>query len=414
MYFGSEARKDFLIDSNTIILNHGSLGCIPRVVFNKRIEILQEMEKYPDEFYDFRYKNLLSDSITTLCSMINCQPKNIVLTTNATQAIQSCFENIVFKRGDNLLISNHIYPSVQFLVEEHSKIKDFNIHIVELEQFSNQSDFLNHLKHLFTETTFRAVVMDHITSRSSLVLPVKNIVELCKQFKIISLIDGAHTPGQMEINLDNIDADYYVGNLHKWMFVPRSCSFIRIHDQYITAVKPSIISYKINNVDPVERFLNQGTIDFSQYLTIPTAIEFINKSGGLNKIMSYCNEMVCRGCEILTQTLETSTYVLDAFEKSNNMRLVLLPEIFITKYKTQEKIIEELKIYLSPLNDKRELSSKRIIVKIVNVPSNILFRSNKKFHFNSLDLYLRISASIYNTIDDYIEVAKKLKNLMNN
>ncbi|KAF7347351.1 PLP-dependent transferase [Mycena venus] len=338
--FGHAMLEYFPFDPAYINLNHGSYGSLPRPVMEACKVMDSEAESNPDRWNRFTYIPRLTNVRERIASLIGAKAEECVLVPNASHGISTVLRNIEWQKDDIIVAFNTTYGSV---VRTAHYIADTPPHPVVSEitlEFPATSakviaQFRNHLKHLLRKNGQKIVaIIDSISSMPAIVFPWKELVQICKEEGVLSLIDAAHSIGQ-ETNLDlnKADPDFWTSNCHKWLYAKRACAvlYVPLRNQHIIkSAFPTPFTYlspsdrKVSNF--VEQFDWTGTIDFVPCLSVATALEFRQWLGGEEKINAYCREVVVQGSKRLAQILGTTATVLDSTgEMTLNMTNVHLP-----------------------------------------------------------------------------------------
>ncbi|MNJ90764.1 Isopenicillin N epimerase [compost metagenome] len=273
-------KDQFLLREDITFLNFGSFGASPKPIFEAYQQFQRDLEYEPVQFIINRGPELLKESKNSLAEYLICNANDLVYVTNPTYAVNIVARSLDLKTGDEVLSTDIEYGACDrtwdFYCEEKGAkyIKQpITLPIVSREAFL--SDFWKG----FTERT-RLVFISQITSATGLILPVKEICEEAKRRNVPVFIDGAHVPGHIALDLTELDPDYYTGACHKWMMTPKGSSFLYVKPEYQEQLNPLIVSwgYKADFPGPSQfqdyhQFI--GTRDFSAYLTIPAAIDFM-------------------------------------------------------------------------------------------------------------------------------------------
>lgn len=272
-------KHEFLLDPNVVFLNHGSFGATPRPVF-ERYQILQrELESEPVEFLGRNASSLLSIARSSLAVYLGTERDNLVYVTNVTEALNIVAHSLKLGEGDEVLTSNMEYGAVdrtwRFLAQKQG-FKYINQPVTVPVQ--NQDQVINDIWQGVTEQT-RILYLSHISSSTAMIFPVKEICRKAKELGIITIIDGAHAPGQINLNLDDIGADFYGGNCHKWLCAPKGAGFLYAAPGFQQLVQPLIVSWGWQSETPgPSQFIDYlewtGTRDISAFLAVPDAIRY--------------------------------------------------------------------------------------------------------------------------------------------
>ena len=275
-------KQHFLLDPSVTFLNHGSFGATPKPVFKEYQRWQHELEKQPVEFMARRITNLMAESRAVLGEYIGTHADNLVYTQNVTISLNIVARSLELGPTDEVLTTDHEYGAMDRTWRFLSKERGFryvNQHI-ELPLASNEK-IVENLWRGVTKNT-RVIFISHITSPTAIIFPVKEIIRRAREAGIITIVDGAHVAGQIPLHLDSLGADFYGGNLHKWLCAPKGAGFLYARPEVQDLVKPLIISWGYEAEMPgPSRFVDQhewlGTRDMAAFLSVPAAIEFQEK-----------------------------------------------------------------------------------------------------------------------------------------
>ena len=273
-------HSQFLLDPSVIFLNHGSFGATPRPVFEAYQRWQRELENQPVEFLGRRAPDLLQNSRAFLASYLKTDCNNLAYIPNATMGINIVAHSLHLEAGDEVLATNHEYGAVDKTWTFLSKKNGFKyINQPVHTPVSSSETLVDDVWAGVTHHT-RVICISHITSPTALIFPVQEICRKARQAGILTVIDGAHAPGQISLELDNVGADLYTGNLHKWLCAPKGSAFLYARPDVQHLVEPLPISWGWQSDNPgpcqfVDYIERTGTRDLSAYLAVPDAIEFL-------------------------------------------------------------------------------------------------------------------------------------------
>ncbi len=278
-YNFNKIRNLFLIDRNVTFLNHGSFGSCPKPIFKEYIEYQNLLESQPVSFLVENIdKNILRAQIS-LSKYVKCNPDDIVFFSNPTMAINEVMRTINLNKGDEILSSTHEYGALDkawnFICDKKGAkyVKAKIPHPI-----GSQKEFIDSFLSSLTSKT-KAIFISQITSSTGLIFPVKDIINAARKKNILTIIDGAHTPGHINLDLKSLNPDFFTGTCHKWLLCPKGTSFLYVKKEIQNLIEPLIVSWGYNNPEynrtPFQNsHLWQGTQDISRYLTIESAIKF--------------------------------------------------------------------------------------------------------------------------------------------
>ncbi len=272
-------RKHFLLDPSVTFLNHGSYGATPRPVFREYQRWQRELESQPVEFLGRRITKLLADSRAALAKYLGAQADDLVYTQNVTISLNIVARSLELGPGDEVLSTDHEYGAMDRMWRFLSKERGFRYinHPIAL-PLATEEKFVEDVWSAVNPRT-RVIFISHITSSTAIIFPVEEIVRRAREAGILTIIDGAHAPGQLPLNLDSLGADFYGGNLHKWLCAPKGAGFLHARPEAQRLLEPLVVSWGYESEKPgASTFIDHhewwGTRDMAAFLSVPAAIEF--------------------------------------------------------------------------------------------------------------------------------------------
>lgn len=265
-------RDEFLLDPDVVFLNHGSFGACPRDVFARYQEWQLELERQPVEFLGRRIEGLLAEARAALAAYVNADPDDLVFVQNATTGANLAAWGVALQPGDEVLATSLEYGALDLAWEHicaHAPATYIRMPVtVPLE---------NAVEEIWSGVTDRTRVLfiSHITSETAVELPVAELCSRARERGITTVVDGAHVPAHIPLDLRALDVDYYTGNCHKWLCAPKGAAFLYVRRELQPAIAPLVVSWGFKD-DPtfLSRHEEQGTRDPAAYLTVPYAIEW--------------------------------------------------------------------------------------------------------------------------------------------
>jgi len=290
-----ELKSLFMLDSDITYLNHGSFGACPKEIFNSLVEWQKLLEKDPVKYLAFDIAKNLENSREALSLYVKCHKDDVAFFPNPSTALNTVLKSLDLQKGDEILTTNHEYGAMdrawRFLCKKTGSVYiNQNISL----PLESKEQFLYDFKKGITSKT-KVIFLSHITSPTALVFPVKEICEIARERNIITIIDGAHAPAQLDIDILDIDPDFYCGACHKWMCSPKGVAFLYVKKEFQRQIEPLVISWGYESENPSHsQFLDyiqwQGTYDISAYLTITDTINFLQKYNW-NSITQECHKL---------------------------------------------------------------------------------------------------------------------------
>ena len=285
----------YLLDPDITFLNHGSFGACPKPVFDAYQNWQRKLENQPVQFMAIDVYEHLALARNKLGAFIGCDGDDLFFIPNATTAVNTIIRSLDLGPGDEVLSTNHEYGSLIRAWEWVAKEKGF--HFIQHEfplPLKTHEDFIEDFWESVTANT-RIIFLSHITSSTGLIFPAEEICSRARKDGILTIIDGAHVPGQLALDITAMDPDVYTGACHKWLSAPKGSTFLYVKNDLQSLIKPLIISWGDAGDDPgPSQFLKdnqyQGTRDPSAFLAVPAAIDF-QKEHNWNTVKKSCREL---------------------------------------------------------------------------------------------------------------------------
>jgi isopenicillin-N epimerase len=293
-------RDEFLLDPDVTFLNHGSFGACPRAVFERYQQWQLELEREPVLFLARRLEGLLAEARAALGSYVGAEPDDLVFVPNATSGVNIAAWPLGLQAGDEVLTTNLEYGGLD-LAWEHV-CGDFGARYVRTPvplPIGDEQEVVETIWAGVSERT-RVLYLSHHTSATALTLPVAELCRRARERGIVTVIDGAHVPGHLPIDLRELDPDFYAGNCHKWLCAPKGAGFLYVRRELQRDVHPLVFSWGYEGDDPTFRVRHekQGTRDPSAYLTVPHAIEW-QREHRWEEVRARCHELARRAADEL-------------------------------------------------------------------------------------------------------------------
>lgn len=278
----TDLKNLFLLDPEYRHLNHGSFGACPKPIFEDYQKWQLKLERQPVDFFVNKGNIQLQKSKEALAQYINCDADNLVYTTNPTYAINIIAKSLDLQPGNEILATNQEYGALDrtwnyYCEKAGAKYVQQEIRL----PIQSQEQMIEDFWKGYSENT-KAIFISQITSMTALIFPVAEICKKAKELGLLTIVDGAHVPGHIPLDLQTLQADIYTGACHKWMMTPKGCSFLYARPEVQNDFDPVIISWGYDaDVPGKSKFLDyhqqQGTRDYSAFLTVPAAIDFMEK-----------------------------------------------------------------------------------------------------------------------------------------
>lgn len=272
-------RSEWLLDPEVTFLNHGSFGATPRIVLAEQARWRERMERHPTGFMTFELPAALRQAATRLAAFVGAAVESLVFVENATAACNAVLGSLALSEGDEILLTEHGYPAVRNAAR-HIAART-GARLVEAAfrcPVDAPSAIIEAVAQRLGPRT-RLVILDHVTSPTAAILPVRELTALCRAAGAQVLIDGAHAPGMLALDVPAIGADWYVGNCHKWLMAPKGAAFLWASPSAGVDLHPPVISHGYGQ-GLVAEFDWVGTRDPTAWLAVPAAIDLHAALGG--------------------------------------------------------------------------------------------------------------------------------------
>ncbi len=349
-------KSVFLLDNNITFLNHGSFGACPKPIFEEFQRLQLELEQEPVHFIQKKLPIYLKEAKKPLAKFIGCNEEDFFFTPNPTFAVNTIMRSLNLQKGDEILTTNHEYGAMDrtwnfYCKKSGAKYirQEISLPIISKEQI------LEEFWKGYNSNT-KVIFLNQISSSTALIFPVKEICDKAQQLGLITIVDGAHVPGHIDLNISELNPDFYTGTLHKWMLAPKGSSFLYIKKEFQADIDPLVVSWGYESLAPSEsQFLDyheyQGTNDHSAYLCTPKVIQFLEQNNWKEKSKA-CRKIVLDNYQRFCDLVGTKPICPISEEFLGQMasipirteKPIELKELLYSKYKIQIPIMS--------LNDK--------------------------------------------------------------
>ncbi|HML14467.1 MAG TPA: aminotransferase class V-fold PLP-dependent enzyme [Xanthobacteraceae bacterium] len=272
-------RDDWLLDPDVAFLNHGSFGATPRPVLAEQDRWRILMERHPTHFMSEELPPALRAAAARLAAFVGARADDLVFVENATAGCNAVLRSLRFAPGDEILVTDHGYPAVRKAAEY--VVARAGACVVEAAvpfPLEDAAQVVSAVAARLGPRT-RLAIFDHVTSPTAIIFPVRELTALCRAAGVPVLVDGAHAPGMLSLDVPAIGADWYTGNCHKWLMAPKGSAFLWVAPDRQADTHPLVISHGFGDGFTAE-FDWVGTRDPSAWLAVPAAIDFHERLGG--------------------------------------------------------------------------------------------------------------------------------------
>lgn len=374
------------LEPEVTFLNHGAFGACPKPVLEIQQQFRQRLEQQPLRFLAQDLEGLLDAARATLAEFVEADPLDLAFVPNATTGVNTVLRSLHFTPADQLLTTNHEYNACRNALDFVAARSGAQVVVADIPLPLQSPDQVIEAVIAKISPKTRLALLDHVTSQTGLVMPIQRLISELKQRGIDTLIDGAHAPGTVPLNLSAIGATYYTGNCHKWLCAPKGAAFLYVQRDRQAQIRPLTISHGANS-PRTERsrfrleFDWPGTYDPSAYLSVPTAIQFMGTllPGGWPELMAQNRIKALAARKILCEALKVPPPCPD--EMIAALAVVPLPDGSYQGLQTAllEQYGIEVPIVPWPMGQKR---------------------------------WVRVAAQIYNTLPQYEYLAQALVDLL--
>lgn len=284
-------RDEFVLDPSVVFLNHGSFGACPRPVLEHYQQWQRELERQPVEFIARRLAGLLDEARARLADEVHADPASLAFVANATTGVNVAARALDLQPGDEVLTTDVEYGACNLAWERACADRGARYVRAEIAlPLERPEEVVDALFSARTERT-RVVFVSHVTSETALRLPVEAIVARARGEGLVSVVDGAHGPGHVPLDVAALGADFYAGNCHKWLCSPKGSGFLAVSERFREAVDGAIVSWGYDDGGSFPaRLEKQGTRDPSAFLTVPAAIDWL-AANDWDSVRARCREL---------------------------------------------------------------------------------------------------------------------------
>ncbi len=277
--FGTDLRPLFCLEEASLHLNHGSYGATPRLVLEAQRDWRDRMEAEPSRFMEFEFRPALRAAAARLAPYVGARADDLAMVENPTQAVNAILRSLDLKPGDRILINDQTYGAVRNTVRfvctmTGAEIAEWTLPF----PAESPQQALSAFETALAQSKPRLAIIDHVTSPTALALPVEAMTAAARDAGALVLVDGAHAPGMMGLDIEALGADWYTGTCHKWLFAAKGCAFLWAGPRVIDRLHPAVISHGYLNGFH-EEFDWVGTRDGSAQQSLPAALDFVDRFG---------------------------------------------------------------------------------------------------------------------------------------
>ena len=374
------ARLLFSIDPAVSFLNHGSFGAVPIAVQRAQQRLRDEIESDPVRFYGEGVLDRIIHTRRHVAGFLGADPDGSALVANTTTGVSLVLNSVRLQPADEVLLTDHVYGAVDVAVRRHCRRSGATVRSVALPMNASDAEIVSRLRAALRPGKTKLLIIDHLSSATAKLFPVREIAAAAREHEIPVLIDGAHVPGMLPVDVSSLGADFWVGNLHKWAYAPRGTALLAVAPPWRRRIEPLVVSWEQEQGFPLA-VEYQGTIDYTPWLAAPTGI-FMLRTLGWETVRAHNSALAAYGQSVVGAALDAAPSDLpDPGAAEVAMRLIPLPAGLAT---TQPEA-RTLRQYIAD-----KLSTELQVTA-----------------WNGRGL-LRLSAQVYNHPDEYHRLADRL------
>jgi len=391
----SRYAKFWTLRADVDFLNHGSFGACPIAVQEHQIRIRAEMEAEPVQFLWRRYEERLDPARRQLAQFLHARREDVAFVQNATAGVNAFIRSQELRRGDELLTTSLDYNACRNVLTEAARRQGATVVLAPAPFPVDSSDqIVDAILAKVTPRT-RLALIDHVTSDTGMVLPVAKIIAELRELGVETLVDGAHAPGMLQLNLEALNPAAYTGNLHKWVCAPKGAAFLWVRPDLQDSIQPPSISHGNNrprqdHTPFQDRFDWTGTFDPSAWFSVGEALHFMAGllPGGWAELRRTNRALALAARKLLCAKLRVPPPCPESMVGS--LATIPLPERYQNR---PRKLVGKLEKDQVRLYDDYG----------IEVPFSRIGAPERR--------YFRISAQIYNSIEQYERLCKVLNEM---
>ncbi len=397
----SDLREHWDLDPAVVHLNHGAFGACPRVVLEEQARLRAAMESRTMSFFVRDYETLLDRSREHLAGVVGADSVDLAFVTNATSGVNAVLRSIVWSAGDELLVTDQAYNACRNALEFVAERWGARVVVVSLPfplvatETEAANDELTEAVLAGVTPATKLALLDHVTSPTGIILPIERLVAALAEQGVETLVDGAHAPGMVPVDLSSLGAAYYTANCHKWLCAPKGSAFLWVRRDRQATVRPLTISHGANSRrTDKSRFQLEfdwtGTFDPTAVFALPTALGFLDERlpGGMPAVAAANHALVLTGRDTVMQALGVPPPCPEGLLGS--LAAMPLPDDVEPRAEADEPPVDGVDRLQVALMDEG-----------IDVPVHAWPRHPQRV--------LRISAQLYNQPSDYADLATALR-----
>jgi isopenicillin-N epimerase len=292
------------LDPSVLYLNHGSYGACPAAVMAEQTRLQRELERQPVDFLNTTLPARMKSVREALCSFVGARPQDLVFVPNATTGINAVLRSLHFEHGDELLVTNHTYAACRKTIDFVASRTGAHVVVAHLPFPVRSDEEIVAAVLTCVSPQTRLALLDHVTSPTALIMPLARLISELHERDVDTLVDGAHAPGMVPMQLSELGAAYYTGNAHKWLCAPKGAAFLHVRQDRQPALHPTVISHGYASGFQAE-FDWTGTFDPTPWLCIAESLRYLGAllPGGWPELMGRNRDLALRARGLILDSL---------------------------------------------------------------------------------------------------------------
>lgn len=291
-------------DTDFVLVNHGSFGLYPQCVFDAYAKAMATDLQSPDRYIRYQQPVEYVEALKQIAPVLNCDYRSLAFVNNATSGVNTVLRSMHFEKGDKIVLPNTTYKACANTVKYLAERYGVEAVVVELRHPLLDAEVVAQFRLAFETPQVKLALFDTVSSMPSFRVPFAELIALCKEYGVLSLVDAAHAIGLVPVDLAALKPDFFTTNLHKWFFMPRACAVLYVDPKHHRMVQtlPVSLSFVAHDAELspdeeanllVSKFFYYGSINFAAFACIPEAVRFINDvCGGESAVRDYCEELI--------------------------------------------------------------------------------------------------------------------------
>jgi isopenicillin-N epimerase len=375
------ARLLFSIDPAVSFLNHGSFGAVPIAVQRAQQHLRDEIESNPVRFYGQGVVDRIVHTRRHVAGFLGADPEGSALVANTTTGVSLVLNSVRLESADEVLLTDHVYGAVDLAVRRHARRAGAIVRSVALPMGASDAEIVSRVRAALRPGKTKLLIIDQLSSATATVFPVRDVAAAAHGHDIPVLVDAAHVPGMLPVDVAGLGVDFWVGNLHKWAYAPRGTALLAVAPAWRRRIEPLVVSWEQEQGAFPLTVEYQGTLDYTPWLAAPTGI-FVLRTLGWETVRAHNSALAAYGQQVIGAALGVAPADLpEPGHPEVAMRLVPLP----AGLATSQPEAQALRQYIA---DK--------LATEIQVGA-----------WNGRGL-LRLSAQVYNRADEYDKLAERL------